>query len=63
MLGQVLVLVLLLLLAEPSAAGLLLLLGLLHGDAGHAPSVRGERGKTRVSSFVSTDWKSLHEPA
>lgn len=36
-LGQVLVLVLLLLLAEPSAAGLLLLLGLLHGDAGYTP--------------------------
>lgn len=53
-LGQVLVLVLLLLLAKPSAAGLLLLFGLLHGDASHSPSGPGERGKELMSSFVLT---------
>ena len=37
-LGQVLVFVLLLLLAKPGAARLLLLLGFLHGDARHSPA-------------------------
>lgn len=37
---QIFIFVLLLLLAEPSTAGLLLLFGLLHGDASDSPSTQ-----------------------
>ena len=43
MLGQVFVFVLFLLLAKPGTAGLLLLLGLLHCYARHAPITQTER--------------------
>lgn len=40
---QVFIFVLLLFLAEPSTAGLLLLFGFLHGDASDSPSTERER--------------------
>lgn len=46
---QILVFVLLLLLAKPGAAGLLLLLGLLHSDARHSP---GTHKNKRVYSVL-----------
>ena len=50
-LRQILVLVLLLLLAEPGTAGLLLLLGLLHGYAGHPPTTHKRTEKQKPFSI------------
>lgn len=50
---QILVFVLLLLLAKPGTAGLLLLLGLLHGYTRHSPATQTETFTLR-SSHVQT---------
>lgn len=49
---QIFIFVLLLFLAKPSTAGLLLLFGLLHGDASYSPSTQREGGKKLVYSFM-----------
>jgi hypothetical protein len=47
---QIFIFVLLLFLAKPSTAGLLLLFGLLHGNAGYSPSIqRREKNPQRLT--------------